>query len=227
VTALYAEDLAFIHASAYTSLARDAAPALVARIRSSVTTRAFVDAGFDVTGVEPSPSLIAAAREAAPGARFIQASVYDVELPACDAIVALGEPLSYHAPDRDGAALVARFIAGASRALAPGGLLAFDVIVAEGPPLDARGWQSGDDWAVLAATEEDRDARRLVRHIETFRRVGESYRRAREDHHVQLFPEGDVRGWLEGAGFDVEVATAYGPAELLPRRLAFFARKPS
>ncbi|HET8698599.1 MAG TPA: hypothetical protein VFO94_13985, partial [Gammaproteobacteria bacterium] len=44
------------------------------------------------------------ARAAAPGARFVEASAYEYDLPQCTAIVALGEPLTYHAPDSDAAA---------------------------------------------------------------------------------------------------------------------------
>lgn len=39
----------------------------------------------------------------------------------------------------------------------------FDLIEAEGAPLDVRGWSSGDDWAILYETREDRATRRLTR----------------------------------------------------------------
>lgn len=238
VAELYEEDLAFIQAEAFGDVASAAAPALVEWFRSAgvrrvvdvgcgagVTTRAFVEAGFEVVAIDASAPLLEIARARAPGATFVEGSIHELELPACDAIAAVGEPLSYYAPHADGDALLRRFFDKAARALSAGGLLAFDVIVVGEPPLDARGWRSGDDWAVLSGTHEDRRARRLVRSIETFRRVGRDYRRSREQHHVQLFEEQSVVAWLGALGFEVEASRAYGKLELLPRRAAFFARK--
>ena len=238
VTELYEEDLAFIQAEAFGDVAVAAAPALVDRFRAAgvrrvvdvgsgagVTTRAFVDAGFDVVAIDASPALLAIARATAPDATFVQTSIHEIELPPCDAIAAVGEPLTYHAPDADGDALLRRFFDRAARALPAGGLLVFDVIVVGEPPLDARGWRSEDDWAILFGAREDREARRLVRSIETFRRIDGHFRRSREQHHVQLFDEQYVLAWLRAAGFEVETSRAYGKLELLPRRVAFFARK--
>ncbi len=235
---LYEEDLAFIQAEAFGDLAYAAAPLLVERFRSAgvqrvvdagsgagVTTRAFIEAGFDVVAIDQSPALSAIARVAAPGATFVVGSIHEVDLPDCDAIAAVGEPLTYYAPDADGDALLRRFFQNAARALPAGGLMLFDVIVVGEPLLDARGWKSSDDWAILSETREDRGARRLVRSIETFRRIGRDYRRSREQHHVQLFDERAVVEWLQGAGFEVETSRGYGSVELLPRRVAFFARK--
>jgi hypothetical protein len=67
------------------------------------------------------------------------------------------------------------------------GILIFDVIELGGPSLAGRFWGSGDDWAVLVNTTEHQAARTLVRNIETFRRVDESYRR---DRKVQRAPIG-------------------------------------
>jgi hypothetical protein len=117
------------------------------------------------------------------------------------------------------------FIRSAAIALAPGGQLIFDVIVTEGPPLDARGWNLDDDWAILYETREEPGARRLTRTIDTFRRDGELYRRGREVHEVRVFEEVAVRSWLESAGFDFETGHAYGAQPLGRRRLAFFATR--
>jgi hypothetical protein len=65
----------------------------------------------------------------------------------------------------------------------------FDLIDAEGTPLDALGWSSADDWAILYETREDRSARQLTRSIETFRRTAADaigYRRSREVHAMRV-----------------------------------------
>ena len=240
---LYQEDLAYIQAVAFGGLANGAMPAVIERLRASripvrrvvdvgcgagISTRALVDAGFDTLAIEPSPSLLAIARLTAPGARFTLGSVYDLALEPCEAVLALGEPLTYHAPDIDADARLRAFCERAARALAPGGLLIFDLIEAEGAPLDTRGWSSADDWAILYETREDRAARRLTRYIETFRRPAADaigYRRSREVHDVRTFETRDVKQWLENAGFSVEIADRYGAHALGPRRRAFFATR--
>jgi SAM-dependent methyltransferase len=63
---------------------------------SGVTTRAFVDAGHDVLGVDASAAMLELARRAAPAATFIKASALEVPLPdRCAAVVAVGEVLNY------------------------------------------------------------------------------------------------------------------------------------
>ena len=239
--ALYEQDLAYIQAVGFGGLVNGAMPAVIERLRScripvrrvidvgcgaGISTRALVDAGFETWAIEPSPSLRAVARDNSPGTRFVLGSAYEVALEPCEAILALGEPLTYHAPAVDADALVRDFFDGAARALAPGGLLVFDLIDCAGAPLDARGWSSGDDWALLYETREDQPARSLTRHIETFRTTGadgSTYRRSREVHHVRTFAAAEVERWLDRAGFGVEVSDAYGSYKLASRRRAFFA----
>ncbi len=231
-----------MQAAAFGGLAAGATPAVVERLRAApvrvrrvldvgcgagVSTRILVEAGFDTVAIEPSPSLLAMARQAAPGARFVQGSAYGVPLEPCEGVLALGEPLTYHAPEADAEARLRGFLAAAARALAPGGLLAFDLIVTDGPGLDGRGWVSAEGWAILYETREDRPRRRLTRTIETFRRAeaGAGYRRAREVHEVRTFEAADVMAWLGAAGFEVEVADRYGAHALAPRRRAFFGTR--
>ncbi|APR80388.1 SAM-dependent methyltransferase [Minicystis rosea] len=237
---LYEEDLAFVQASAFGDHAAGAAGHIVSRFRVSrvpvrhvidlgcgagVTTRALVDAGFSVTAVEPSPWLLEAARAAAPRATFHQASAYDVDLAPCEAILAVGEVLTYHDPDADAEARVRALFERVARALPPSGHFVFDVIGVDGPALDARSWRSDEAWAILVDTRDDRDTRAITRSIEVFRRVGDAYRRSREVHHVRAFDERTLASMLDEVGFDVETARAYGDTPLLPRRVAFFATR--
>jgi len=240
VRTCYGEDLAHVHAAGFGAFAESVAAYLLTRFQSSsvpirriidigcgagVTTRAFSDAGFSVLGVEPSEPLIERARKASPGAEFVQASAYDIALPACEAIVAVGEVLTYHddldrADDR-----VREFFRSAHAALAPGGLLAFDVIATGEPSLTGKSWVSGEDWAVLVQVTEDPSNRSLTREIETFRACSGHYRRSRESHSVRLFDPEEIRAWLSELGFAVEMQHAYGDYRLLPRRVAAIAQR--
>ena len=109
--------------------------------------------------------------------------------------------------------------------LPQGGLLIFDVIETVSPPLDGRVWSSGEDWAVLVETTEDAATRQLQRSIETFRRVGNAYRRGRDVHSVRLFDSVALMDVLTACGFEVETSTAYGQHVLGPRRRAFIATR--
>ena len=236
----YGPDLAYIQAAAFGGLARGAAPEIVRLLKSAaipihsvvdvgcgagVLSAALVDSGFSVTGIDNSAELVTVARASVSQARFGAGSIYEVDIPRCEAIVALGEPLTYHSEDADADGLVRNFFQRSSAVLPSGGLLIFDVIETGAPPLSGRFWTSGEDWAVLAETSEGQVARRLVRTIETFRRTGDLYRRGREVHHVRLFETSELIGALAGFGFAVRTAQAYGTYPLAPRRRAFFCRK--
>lgn len=234
---IYGSDLAWIHANAFTGFARRATAEIVRRLKASTVpvrhvlevgcgagalTAGLIKAGFEVTAVDRSPDLIAIARTKVPRAYFVTSSIYDFGFPACDAIIALGEPLTYHSPSADADALVHDFFSRASATLPAHGMLIFDVIETGTPSLAGRTWASGDDWAALVETVEDIPARQLVRTIDTFRQADQLYRRAREIHTIRLFDRPALQAQLEAIGFAVETAEAYGEEKLLPRRVAFF-----
>jgi len=237
---LYQRDLAYIQAVAFGALARGAAPEIVRRLRAArcpvrrvvdvgcgagPLTQALVEAGFEVTGIDCSAELLALARRTAPTAHFLSGSIHDTEIPGCEAIVAIGEPLTYHAEDDDADLRNSRFFRRASAVLPAGGLLIFDVVECGEPSLTGRFWSSGDDWAVLVETMEDPTSRTLTRNIQTFRSVGEFYRRGSEAHRVRLFDSARLRDELTACGFEVEIAQRYGTQPLGPRRRAFFGSR--
>ncbi len=236
--ALYGQDLAHIQAAAFGSLAQGAAPEIIRLLKcASLPIRrvvdvgcgagplsaALVEAGFEVTGIDCSAELLAIARTANPEAQFIHGSLYETKLPPCEAIVALGEPLTYHADNADADTLVQGFFRAASRALPAGGMLIFDVIELGEPSLSGRFWASSEDWAVLVEIEEDQSTRTLVRKIETFRRVDQLYRRGCEVHQIRLFDAATLRNQLAACGFSTQTAQAHGSQKLPPRRRAFFS----
>jgi SAM-dependent methyltransferase len=240
MAALYTEDLAYIQAAAFGDLARGAAPEIIRLLQSAAISirrvvdagcgagtlaRALLDAGFEVTGIDSSAELLAIASEAAPGARFIHASIYDAGIPACEAIVALGEPLAYHADSAGADLRVRRFFQSAAAILPRGGLLIFDLIEPGEPLLAGRFWSAGEDWAVLVETTEDPSSRTLVRSMETFRRVNHLYRRGSETHRVRLFDAGALLAELAACGFETCTAQSYGEYRLAPRRRAFFCAR--
>src|SRR5579883_2964602 len=131
----YGEDLAYVHRVGFEGLARGAAREILRRLGLAQTpirhvvdagcgagplSAALTEAGFEVTGIDASAELVALAQARAPRARFIHGSIYEVEMPRCEAVVALGEPLTYHAEGCDAEALVAKFFHSASATMPPG-----------------------------------------------------------------------------------------------------------
>ena len=237
---LYRHDLAYIHAVGFANSAHGAAPEIVRLLKTaSIRVRRVIDvgcgagpltkvlteAGFEVTGIDSSAELLEIARTAVPNARFVHASAYDAQFGACEAVIAVNEPLTYHSEGVDSDGLIRHFFERVAQALPTGGILIFDVIELGEPSLAGRFWASGDDWAVMVDTTEDQSGRTLVRNIETFRRLGECYRRGREVHRVRLFDVRTLCDQLAGCGFAIETTRSYGGYPLLPRRRALFATR--
>jgi hypothetical protein len=104
--------------------------------------------------------------------------------------------------------------------------LIFDAMLREGKPAQSRNWRGGRDWVVLTEVSEQRSQRRLTRAITVFRKDGSRWRRSDEVHHLQLFSRAEILRSLRRAGFACGTARSYGKFPMLPRRMAFVARKP-
>ncbi|HXW06827.1 MAG TPA: class I SAM-dependent methyltransferase [Vicinamibacterales bacterium] len=238
----YGPDLARIHHAGFGAFAAAAAPGLIALLRQAgirdglvvelgcgtgIVARALTRAGYRVVGIDRSAAMLRIARRTAPDARFRRATLQRADLPRSRAVLAIGEPLAYVPPATLRPALLPTFRR-IARALEPGGLLVFDLIV-PAPRVTGvvRTWRTGPGWAVLSQAIEDRANRLLTREIVTF--VGDRgrWRRRTERHVVALYTRREVVAWLRRAGFRTHTARAYGRAALLPQRLAFVARKRS
>jgi SAM-dependent methyltransferase len=187
--------------------------------------RELAQARYRVLGVDISESMIAIARRRVPEAEFRVASLFEADIPPCNAVTALGEVLNYlFAPYNQ---TLVRLFRRVYDALAPGGVFVFDVAepgqVARGTT--TRGFSEGEDWVVLVEKEEDRGT--LTRRITTFRKAGEHYRRTDEVHRQHLYRAPDVARELRRVGFRVRTIRGYGRYRLPRARAAFIARKPA
>jgi SAM-dependent methyltransferase len=238
----YGDDLAFIHDAGYGDLARAAASATIDLLRraghrrgrvvelgcgSGIFARALLDAGYDLTGFDISPAMIAAARRRAPEADLRVGSFLDAELPRSVAVAAIGEVFSYLFDPGVGADPLDPLFTRIHAALEPRGMVVFDVAA----PGRVRGrspqrtWNEGEDWAVLVEVDEDVTACRLSRSITTFRRTGEIFRRDHELHVLRLYPRREIETSLRAAGFRVRPLGGYAEHRLEPGHIAFCARK--
>jgi len=237
----YQDDLSYVHHVGFGGLANGAAPGLLALLQeagireglvvdlgcgSGLWVRELTEAGYEALGIDSSAAMIELARAVAPKARFVVASLFDVELPPCDAVTALGEPFSYIPEGMDAPPPLTDLFERVAQALRPGGLFLFDLVVrSRQRPMTYRTWAEGQDWAVLVEVAEDLPASRLTREIVTFRQVGETWRRSHETHRVASYDRAGIERDLRRAGFSVRASRKYGDYELPPRRLAFRARR--
>jgi len=239
---MYDRDLAHVHDDGFGDFARDSAPGLLALLRASgiedgpvvdlgcgsgIWAAALLEAGYDVLGVDLSAQMLKIARRRAPGAKLICGSLFDTPLPPCAAITSIGECVTYGPDPHAGRAAFAALLARAADALAPGGLLVFDVVT---PRRAARRtWTEGEGWVVCADGRPDAETGTYRRAITTFRRDGdaERWRRDVEVHHVWLYDPADVLVDLRAAGFVACELDGYGAnVRFAPGHAGFAAVRP-
>jgi SAM-dependent methyltransferase len=226
---LYGPDLALIHDAGFGDFARAAAPGVLRRLPpggfvvelgcgSGILTEALVAAGHEVLGVDVSEAMLSLAERRVPDARFERASLHDMLMPPCDAIVAVGEVVSY------GENQLARTFARWAEALRPGGVALFDAATTE---REARSsWRSGEGWTI--AMEASLDGRLLTRRIETSRRIHSGWRRDAEVHVLRLYSQDELLALLSEAGLAARVVPGgYGGGELPPGIVVFEAQAPA
>ncbi len=237
----YKEDLAYVHDVGFGEYARSAAPVLLRILRgagirsglvvdlgcgSGILAERLVRAGYAVLGVDLSASMLQLARRKAPQALFVRGSLLRVKLPACEAVISIGECLNYTF-DRNSNTSIARFFRRVYGALRPGGVLVFDIAEPGqiGPGMPARRWLEGKDWAILLDRAEDATRCAFTRRMTIFRKIGETYRRSEEAHRIRLFRRAELRASLVRAGFTVRLLPNWHSP--MPRgHVAFVATKP-
>jgi HAD superfamily hydrolase (TIGR01549 family) len=205
----YRHDLAYIHHHGFSEFAESGAPFVIGLLPpgafvvevgcgSGVLARELTNAGFDVLGFDASPAMIELARKTAPKARFEVAAFETAELPACDAIIAMGEVLNYGD--------MRTFLPRAADALKPGGLLLFDVAERGSYPAYDEVRTGGDDWSVIAIKQSDGVT--LTRRVFTFRESS----RDEETHVLELYERAEVLSLLDA--FRVKIRRSYGRRRL-------------
>ena len=236
----YGEDLAYIHDVGFGDFALGAAPGILEILRRSATrgglvvdlgcgsglwARELARAGYRVLGIDISEDMISIARSRVPEAEFRVASVFEAEIPPCEAVTSVSEVLNYLFDARNDAPTLAQLFLRVYEALAPGGVFVFDLAEPGQTPRGGaiQGFTGGEDWVVLYEAEEDRGA--LTRRITTFRKEGEHYRRTDETHRQRLYRAPDVARMLRRVGFRVRTIRGYGAYRLRRAHAAFIARK--
>ena len=223
----YDVDLAYIHDAGFSSYCLGAAPGVLRMLRSASFTEGLVvdlgcgsgrwareldRVGYRVWGVDQPRAFVRMARGLAPHAKFVNASLWDVALPACDAVTSLGECLNYAFDAAAGRRRLARLFARVYQALRQGGIFVFDVATPARIPEDGpqKLWMKGRGWAILVETDGDARRNTLTRRIIAFRKVRGGYRRSEEVHKLHLYRPDEVLHELRRAGFEARELSSYG-----------------
>jgi SAM-dependent methyltransferase len=196
---------------------------------SGLWARELVDAGYRVLGIDISEAMIELSRNKVPEAEFRLGSLFEVEIPRCQAVTAISEVLNYLFDAENEERGLGRLFRRVHDALVPGGVFVFDVLgPGQVPPgAKTKGFSVGEDWAVLSELEEDAGRGTMERRIVSFRKVGGYYRRDDEVHRVRLYDPAELTAELERAGFRVRTMRSYGDFPLSEGHSAFVARKPA
>lgn len=152
MTEWYREDLAYIHDVGFAYYALESAPGILEVLdRNGIREGLVVDLGcgsglwareltkarYRVLGIDISESMIDIARRRVPEAEFRVGSVFEADVPLCEAVTAIGEVLNYLFDPDNGRGRLVRLFRRVYDALAPGGVFVFDIAepgqVSQGP----------------------------------------------------------------------------------------------
>ena len=190
---------------------------------SGLLTKYLVDAGHRVLATDASPAMVELARTYVPAALVEILRLPDDPLPTADAIVSVGHPLSYLDSEAD----IDRALAAIARALATGGVLAFDICDLEWGA-DRRDQQPkvwfGDDW-MLTTRVSVLDDRIFRREMTMFVRAGDLWRREDETHDNVLIDTAHIPELLARFGVTAELRSAFGDENLPTGLVAVVGRR--
>lgn len=234
---MYGRDLAFVHDSGFSGFARQVAPAVHATLRrshiaagtvveagcgSGVLARYLARAGYDVRGFDASAAMIRLARGNAPRAKFRVASLETAILPRSQAVVCLGEVVTYLPR---GFPSLRAFCKRVHRALPPGGVLLFDFLHSARGRTYRHKTTSGKGWRVVARAEFDARTGRVIREIATVRTVRGRSRQSRETHVIHVYQRQAIVSMLKRIGFHVRIGRSIGGVRLIRGDTVVVARR--
>lgn len=173
---------------------------------------------------DASPAMVDLAREYVPSIPIEVLSVPDDPIPAADAIVSVGHPLSY----LDNKPQVEEALVAISDALEPGGMLVLDICDIEWGT--ARRGQSprvwfGDDWVLVTRTSVP-EPHTFRREMTMFVKSGDLWRRDDEIHDNVLLHTDQIPAFLATHGIEAEVKPRFGDETLSTGLVAVIGRRP-
>lgn len=239
----YQTDLAFVHDKGYPDLAVHAARTLLHQLNvrqlasglivdlgcgSGNMAALLAQAGYSVIGVDFSADILQRAKENAPDAAFVQASIWDYAIPPAMAVTAIGEILTYQFDAQNTEENRIRLFRQIHTQLMEGGIFLFDLLeqgVLQGKSSDLKVVEE-PDWTMAIRYSENAVTHELTRDITLFRKLPDGlYRKSREIHRVLLFDVAEIVQQLTVVGFEVQVLREYAGLALRPGHFVLLAMK--
>lgn len=175
----YSQVLADIHDSNYSFLARAAAATAVSLLPpapesgivvdlgcgSGVTAQILEGLGYSVVGIDASADMIALARKRVSTGHFRIESIYEADIPDCQAVLAIGEVFNYETEDRTPEAL-ANLLRQISRSLTADGFLLCDIAEpGRAATASELAHADGDHWTMEYGATQNPDGTHLTRTV--------------------------------------------------------------
>lgn len=238
----YKKDLAFIHDRGFSSFSLEAAEGLLKLFRkhripearvvelgcgSGRLAHVPVSDGFNVTGIDSSPSMIALARQNAPRGKFSVRCIWNYDVPRCGGVISIGEVLNYQFAGWISRRRLRVLFSRIYKSLVPSGLFVFDILCTrdEGRTVHTRSFTESRNW--LVAVDKSDSPTSIVRRIVSFRKQGRRYRRSVEVHTVQRYNLQEVLAAMRGIGFSVSTRGGYLRRPLGNGHFVVVGRKPA
>jgi SAM-dependent methyltransferase len=242
MTESYKNDLAYIHDVGFGGFVKSASGFVLELLQhqgfdsglvvdlgcgSGILAEELENAGYDVIGIDVSMALLAIARKRVKKAQFRACSLFKADIPNCIAVTAIGECFNYLFDSSNTSQELYNLFVRIYNSLTSEGILVFDVALKGRVPGSGlyRTYTESQDWAVLMTAEEDLHLGLLTRHITTFRKVGELYRRDGEIHQLRLLMQEELVEQLENIGFKVSTFSSYKELQLAPGHIGLLAHK--
>lgn len=238
----YDEDLAYVHDQGFSNFAEQAAITILNTLKQSklntglvvdlgcgsgVVARELSAAGYDILGVDTSPYFIQLAQDKVPRGHFIQASLYDVDLPECICVVSTSECLNYVVSEESQLQLLGSLFQRVYSALSLGGQFIFDVLIQD-KRLSAEpkiGWYDQADWTMLVKTTNDFEKDQLTRDVILFRKIDGAYRKSTIQHLAYRYNLNNLLHRLKQVGFKVKQFGGYGDLAFEAGHVGFCCEK--
>ena len=176
--------------------------------------------GFEVTGVDYSPDLLAVARERSDGIEFEEQDMRALDLQGrrFHAVTCLFDSIGYPQSDEG----VTAALGGIRRHLTDDGAAAIEflhapALLSGSSPVRVRRWETPDGGELLRVSETELDRERSVMHVEydvVHLAADRTWERERETQSNRFFTVDEMLGLMKSAGFsDVRFVPAYEPGK--------------
>ena len=168
--------------------------------------------GYSYVGIDLSKEMLAIAKRLNPSATFIRKSIYQYKLPGCAVVIAFGEIFNFCFDRTVTLARLKKVFKTIYSSLKPGGLFIFDCAGPGRGNFEENRQRnfSGDDWALMLTTSEDKHKQLLTRSMQSFVKRGMNYQRDQEVHHLKLFSRREIETVLRDVGFRVKIRNQIG-----------------